>query len=132
MRLPTPTPVPTLVYVAGPYRGDVAANVRFAVRASYELWVRGFVPITPHALGFTLEQYGIPVFAEFETSVLMPGMIAIMSRCNAVCLLPGWEASSGTLQEKAEAERLNIPCIELRDFLIFPVRLDEPKWGIQP
>jgi hypothetical protein len=37
-----------LIYIAGPYRGDVTTNIANARRVAVELWEKGYNVICPH------------------------------------------------------------------------------------
>ena len=51
----------------------------------------------------------VPAIAMLAAFALALGGVTLLRRSDAVVLCPGWEASSGTLAEIAEAERLLIP-----------------------
>jgi hypothetical protein len=90
------------IYVAGPYtKGDVAVNVRTAVRAGIEIIKAGHAPFVPHLCHFMhyLEphHYEIWMAQDFEW----------VRACHALLRLPG--ESSGADREVALAEALGIP-----------------------
>lgn len=94
------------VYVAGPYRAKdevgVHRNILAADRIGMEIMGRGDVAIVPHKL-----------FANWgglaDDAVFLRTDIWLMQRCDAVVVVPGWETSSGTKAEIAEAEKRGIP-----------------------
>jgi len=105
------------IYVAGPItpRGIKSANpaieylfnVRDLTRAGLELLKRGFRPFCP-ALDFLYflllrehEHVTEPMIKHFSKDWLR--------KCDALLLTPNWENSSGTLEEKKLAEKLNLP-----------------------
>ncbi len=95
-----------LVYVAGPFSADdgwgVAQNVHRAETAARAVLRLGAMPVTPHSIGARM--------AGTETQELWrAGTLALMRRCDAVLVLPGYEKSAGTLGEIEEAKRLRMP-----------------------
>ena len=95
-----------LIYVAGRFSADdgwgVAQNVHAAEVAARAVLRLGAMPVTPHSIGARM--------AGTETQELWrAGTLALMRRCDAVLVLPGYERSVGTLGEIEEARRLNMP-----------------------
>jgi hypothetical protein len=89
------------VYIAGPYTGDVAANVRAAIDAADAVLSLGHVPFVPHLTHFWHLIHPRP-WAEW-----MALDSAWVEQCQAVLRLPG--PSVGADIECALAERLRIP-----------------------
>jgi hypothetical protein len=83
-----------LVYIAGKYRGDVAANIQAAREVAVELWEKGYVPICPHLNTAHFEAY-----CKVEDEVYLAGDLEIINVCDAVLFLPGWEESAGARGE---------------------------------
>ena len=99
-----------LVYLAGPYRdarGEyfVGQNIRAAASIAIELWRLGYAVITPH---LNTAFFG----GACPDEVWLEGDLVMMRRCDFVVLVPGWDKSSGTRAEVAEARRLGIPVCE--------------------
>ena len=98
-----------VVYIAGPFRGatpwDVEQNVRRAEALALEVARMGAMPLCPHA---NTRHFDGQLTAEFW----LEGTLELLRRCDAVLLVPGWETSSGTKAEVAEAERLGSPVFE--------------------
>lgn len=94
-----------LIYIAGkfsaPMRDGVEANIRHAVSWAIEVAKLGGMPVTPHAN---------TAHPDFETVQPYPfwiaGTMALLRRCDAILMIPGWEDSSGARGERAEASRL--------------------------
>lgn len=93
-----------IVYVAGPYEscGDVEDNVEHARQVAARLWAMGHAVICPHAnthalnSAATREQY-------------LEGDRQMLTVCDAIVLLDGWDKSDGAREEEAAACRLGIP-----------------------
>lgn len=63
------------------------------------------MPVIPHANTAGFEHYDPSLPDQFW----LDGTLEMMRRCDCVVLCPGWEKSTGTLSEIAEAQRLSIP-----------------------
>lgn len=93
---------PIRVYVAGPYtRGDVAVNVREAIKAGTALLAMGYTPFIPHLTHF----WHLVDPHPYETWLAVD--LEWLRVCDCVLRLPG--ESSGADKECAEAERLDLP-----------------------
>lgn len=96
-----------IVYVAGPFRANTAwgieCNVRRAEEAAAMLVMEfGVMPMIPHANTRYFHGMG-------DDSFWLEGTLELMRRCDALYLIDGWEASSGSRGERAEAERMRFP-----------------------
>lgn len=95
-----------LIYIAGPYRAATPWQVEQNIRAAEDVSVRvhkaGMFAVCPHANSRHME--GVADDAHF-----LAGTMALMRVCAAVLLVPGWQRSTGSRAEVAEAERLGIP-----------------------
>lgn len=97
----------TLVYVAGSFRAKTPYLVEKNIRAAEYLSVavantsEGF-PVCPHTMGRYLS-------GAAPDQVWLDGDLEMMRRCDAVLVCPGYEKSSGTLAEIAEAFQVGIP-----------------------
>lgn len=91
-----------LLYLAGPFgapEGDpdplhtVNENILAASRIALEAARAGWMPVCPHKNSAGFEHTEIPTAFWYE------GDIALMLRCDAVLMLPGYERSKGALAE---------------------------------
>lgn len=91
-----------LLYLAGPFsapEGDpdplhtVNENITAASRIALEAARAGWMPVCPHKNSAGFEHTEIPAAFWYE------GDIALMLRCDAVLMLPGYERSKGALAE---------------------------------
>ena len=96
-----------LIYTAGPYRADswhgVFENILRAWSAARDLWLKGWAVICPHANSILMDGPDIPA------KMFIDGDLEIISRCDAVCMLPGWEKSEGAQIEYGLALELEMP-----------------------
>lgn len=101
-----------LVYIAGPYRAGTvdgirqnierARNVAHAVVTLPDL---GYYPVTPHLLTAFFDGAAPDTF-------FLDGTMELLRRCDAVLLVSGWQKSTGTALEIAEAKRLGMPVFQ--------------------
>jgi hypothetical protein len=96
-----------IIYTAGPYRGDgwnaVFENIIRARTAARQLWLRGWAVICPHANTLFMDGPDIAAMNFIE------GDLAIIDRCDAILMLPGWERSEGSKMEYSRAVELGMP-----------------------
>lgn len=98
-----------VLYVAGKYRGAtreaVAANIDKARQVGVLAAAFGWYPLIPHCNTAHMED----ALPEAGDAFWLGGTLEVMTRCDALVLVPGWEASEGAQAEIAEADRLHIP-----------------------
>lgn len=102
------TQKPLLLYIAGPYRGDVDANIARARSVAIGVWRMGHVALCPHQNSAGMD--GIVPDEQF-----LEGGLLMLARCDGMVLVPGWERSEGTLAEVAAAKEWGIPVYEWPD-----------------
>lgn len=93
-----------LIYVAGPYRGNVEANVNQARAIAIELWQIGHAVICPHANSYRMDEGTTITNEQF-----IEGDLLMVARCDALVMTPDWENSTGARAEHAHATRLGLP-----------------------
>lgn len=108
-----------VVYIAGPYRDPrgeyfVKQNIYAAEDAAILVWGMGGVALTPH---LNTAFFG----GVLPDNVWLEGDLILLSRCDAVYMVHGWEQSQGARAEKQYAESLGLPVFSdpetLRDYL---------------
>lgn len=101
---------PPLIYVAGPFTGptawDIAENVRAAERIGLEVARAGGMPVIPHANTHLFH-------GQLTSAFWYAGTLALMRVCAGVVFLPTWQKSTGSIDERVEADRLEIPTLFL-------------------
>lgn len=124
-----------VVYVAGAYRAktawEIEKNIRKAETLACEVWKAGAAALCPHANTRGYYQDECP------SKVWLGGYLEVLSRCDAMILVEGWQGSEGTKAEVELAKERNIPIFsnisELREWLgffeaVFPVKV----WNTVP
>lgn len=85
-----------LIYIAGPYSAPTAwqreCNIRAAEAQCLKLWRVGVPSVCVH----TMSRYFYEDVSE-ETAIVIDN--AILMRCDAILLCPGWQDSKGTRDE---------------------------------
>jgi Domain of unknown function (DUF4406) len=98
-----------VVYVAGKFTGptarDVHLNVYAAEKVAMLIAEAEAMPLTPHLNTKNFDGTKSPEF-------WYAGTLELLRRCDAMMLVPGWEASKGVAAEMEEADRRNIPVFE--------------------
>lgn len=98
-----------ICYVAGPFRGknawEVEKNIRAAEELGFSVAEVGAMPIIPHCNtrffnGTLTDQFWLD------------GTMALLRKADVAIFTENWPVSSGARAERAEAERLGIPCFD--------------------
>ena len=104
-----------LIYLAGPYRGSCAAevkrNITIAEAHAMHLWHLGYPTICPHLNSAFFDGCT-------EDKIFLEGYLRILESCDAMVLLDGWEDSQGTLGEIFRANNSFIPIYKSIEDLI--------------
>ena len=112
-----------LVYIAGPLGGatpeHVASNIAQAASYREPIALAGGCPVCPHTM--TQGLYG----ADVDERFWLDAMLALLARCDALLLTPGWETSAGARAEHARTLTRHVPAFEARDPGALPTPLLE-------
>lgn len=85
-----------LIYIAGPFRGPTPLDVRRNVEAARDVGLRvaecGGFPIIPHCLTGEFDK-------QLDDKFWLDGHLELLSRCDALALLPTWPQSHGARLE---------------------------------
>lgn len=90
------------VYISGPMTGYEDHNFPAFNRAADELYEQGYLPANPADTG---------VIEGYEWSDYMRFDIRLLTYCDAIYTLPGWERSRGALLEMQVATALGLEWI---------------------
>ena len=93
-----------LIYLAGPYRGNTEENIRIADEVSRELWAKGHYVICPHK-----NSSGFEHDTRISIEHILNGDIFMLSKCDAIVILPNWDQSEGAKIEHDYAKHNHIP-----------------------
>lgn len=97
-----------LIYIAGKYRSDTHygkyLNIRHAEEVAIKLWREGWAVLCPHLNTALFDD----VYSDVEGKVWLAGGLEMLTRCDAIYLLKGWEESEGTRAEYTLAEELGL------------------------
>jgi len=98
-----------VIYIAGPFRGASAwavhQNIERAEALAYQVWEAGFVALCPHNNTRHFD-------GTLTDEVWLKGDLELLSRCDAVLTVPGWQSSRGTVAEVEYAQQLGLPVFE--------------------
>ncbi len=87
-----------VVYISGPWRGaNTELNTELAIQAACQLLFSGCAPICVHPLIGPAHKFG----CTHEQGLVADD--ALIERCDAVLMLPGWETSEGCVFERERA-----------------------------
>jgi len=94
-----------VIYVAGKYRGkterEVFDNIIAARTVALKLWDRGYAVICPHTNSFFMGSM-------LSDEQFIKGDLEIVSRCDAIYMLRGWQQSEGAVKELRRAVELSM------------------------
>lgn len=98
-----------LLYVAGPYTGNVEQNIKNAESVSIELIRSGFHVLTPHKNTAGYEQYEDGDIINYQTWIDLD--LDLLSRCDAIYVMSNSENSNGVKKEIMFCEENDIEII---------------------
>jgi hypothetical protein len=97
-----------VVFISGPYRAATIRGIQENIRRAEEWMIKfilaGWAVICPHKNTALFDG-----LAPDETWLKMDR--ELLSRCDAVFMMPGWEKSEGAKAERQEARRLGLRII---------------------
>lgn len=99
-----------LLYVAGPYRGDVRRNIARAGLISARLWELGHTVICPH-----LNTAHFELLTTVSNDQYVERDLEIVRRVDGLVMVPGWRMSSGARAEYRAACGIGLPAFEWPD-----------------
>lgn len=102
-----------LIYIAGPYTADTNQerdnNVHRARKVASNIWEAGHAAICPHLNNYDMEYDFIDKSWQEIFACFLVGDFEIISRCDGIIMLPGWEDSKGACAEFIFAKWLGLP-----------------------
>jgi hypothetical protein len=109
---------PPLAYISGPYRSQhgpygVQHNIAKARELAEVLWQRGYAVICPHMN--TANMDGVicpgssPEAMDKDSAGFLAGDMVMLSRCDLIVMLPGWEYSEGAKTEHNGSVETGLP-----------------------
>lgn len=107
-------PAMKIVYIAGPYRGNLirrVLNIWRARQAALFVWQHGGVALCPH-LNTALFDGKMP------DATWLEGDTDLLQRCDAVWTIDGWDRSVGALVEDAVACAAGLPRLRTREDVV--------------
>lgn len=96
-------------YICSPYRGNVGRNKMYARRLCRWAIAQGYAPICPHLYLTDVLDDNKP--AEREKGLALG--LELLRGCDLLIVGIEYGNSEGMIAERAEAERLGIPIIEI-------------------
>lgn len=98
-----------VVYIAGKFRAPthwgVVENVRRAEAVALDVWSLGAAALCPHLNTANFD-------GALPDEAWLSGTMALMERCDAVMLVPGWLDSEGARAERTRALALGLPVFD--------------------
>jgi len=88
-----------VIFVSGPYRGNVEPNIIKARRVAVMLWQQGWAVFCPHTNTANFD-------GECPDDVWLKGDIEILKRCDAIYMMSTWRESKGSQEEYRIAREL--------------------------
>ena len=99
-----------VIFVSGPYRSNSeitkVTNIQNAEGEALKLWRQGFAVICPHKNSENFDGLN-----ETSDDMFRQGYLEILSRCDAIYMLKGWEKSVGATAELDKAVELKLRII---------------------
>ena len=93
-----------LIYIAGPYSGDIKENIIKARNASIKIWNSGFTGVCPH---MNTAHFEIDCKCDYQD--YLEGDMEILKRCDGIFMLKDWMLSKGAREEHDLADARDMP-----------------------
>jgi len=94
-----------VIFVAGPYNGDIKGNIEKAENIAAKLWDMGFTVYCPHANTGRLDRK-CKICTEDD---FVKGHLIILERCDALFMMSNWKESFGAQREHQQAKDSRMP-----------------------
>lgn len=98
-----------VVYIAGPFRAKSDwgrhKNIEKAQALAFQVWEEGFVALCPHNNTRHFD-------GSLPDHVWLNGDLRLLSKCDAILMVEGWETSTGARAEMLYAEAHGIQVFE--------------------
>lgn len=99
------------LYVSGPMTGLPEHNYPTFAAATNALVDAGYDVSSPHEIVIT-KPHGEPTWHDY-----MRAAVRMLTHCDAIAVLPGWEKSRGALVEIDLARALDMPVLAVADLV---------------
>jgi hypothetical protein len=97
-----------IAYISGPYRAPsirgVQQNIERASDVAFKYWHKGYAVISPHKNTNLFD-------GEDDADLWIKGDLEILSKCDVIVMMKGWEKSEGARMERDFAKRNKINII---------------------
>lgn len=109
-----------VIYIAGKYSGkthdgtayaEISRNILAAREYATKIWQAGAVCLCPH-----LNTSHFEIDCSDDAEMYYKGDLELLSRCDAVYLLPSWSISTGAVKEKLHADKIAMPVFYPEEF----------------
>jgi hypothetical protein len=101
-----------VAFICGPYRADtihgIVQNIRKAEYYAKKYWQKGYCVICPHKNTALFD--GV-----CQNAVWLNGAKELLSRADILVLIPGWQNSSGSMDEWKLAKELEKEILEEKE-----------------
>lgn len=102
-----------VIYLAGPYSGDIDGNIQRARALAIEVWRAGLFCLCPHLNTIHFEKD-----LDMDSQEYVKRDLWILARCDALLTIPGWEHSEGARQEVSFCLANQVPVFHSIDALV--------------
>ena len=112
LQSPIPAVSGKLIYIAGPYTAAdtyrIRRNILRAEHIARVVFTLGYIPVIPHSIGDALDTGSS--FKHFQHHDWMQKLcLPLLSRCDGVLFIEGWQNSKGAKVEFSFAQENNMP-----------------------